>query len=328
MKGQYTMIGVMGLLLAFIGFGAVIASSEFTSNQVKYNTGDFNEIAAAKMKAEGYQHRMPQELKYSANIVALELGENEADWSKSSGIPSNSNLRSEFLEAVASEFRTQNRVLRCQPPEINTVNRIESENLHLKALLKTDSIKCETSSTEASVSIGTDELSVQNKYHHYLNLSEQATALAQESERIIDEKDWKEGEATRSACDDRSLAEERSLSDAKNKAGKIKYIHNKAISNTDIYSFVYFLEKDTELVWDNNTISQKDGKCSVEVDCEEQAEQNLCVEERQSYNATSTAQVDKVIVDFKLKDGWNTVINQNGNQVPIKFDFNYTRDFS
>jgi hypothetical protein len=175
-----------------VGFFGIIFSTGDIEETVNYQTGDFNTIAETKLKADGFERRTVLELNYSANIQALELGENGggADWDDN--IPTYSDLKSEYSSSIATHLDSQTDVIGCSAPGIESVE-VEKNSSRVNATVSEPWVSCSAESangripTETSINVS-DNYSTVNPNNSYLMLANYSQILADEGKNISDER--------------------------------------------------------------------------------------------------------------------------------------------
>lgn len=327
--------------LGTAGFLGIIYSGEPVEESVEIYNSDFNSLAEAKLKKDAYETRTKKELNYSTNIVALELGEimglsSSDGWS--SGIPSYGDLKSGYLETVTSELRSQNGVIGCSSPQIDSLSGEIPQSYTVD--ISDASITCETrevngiSPSSATVNLTETSYNVLNSDNRYLSLAKYSVGFAEKIETDLNGRSSVEASGSDSiSCEDsgsKSVAESNAKSDA---------ISNVEAKLPDLDTSLYSSDSGDRSSWINRESSSRDltgsivsgsvssssSPCTYQCGTDSDGDPIMCT--GKTYSADAKAYVDSTTLEYTLVDSERKVINSTGDQERIKFYFEKKFDF-
>lgn len=343
------------MALGTAGFYGIVYSNEPIQETVNYNTGDFNQIAGAKLRADAYERRTPTELNYSTNIRALEMGpqggEDEEDgnindlgWPDS--IPSyENNLKPEYMDAVADHLRTQNHVIWCSTPSIKNVTTYDSDYSKFEANIEDAWIKCRSGLKDGSrPTIATVNLSDNLQTHHpnnrYLELADFGLKVGKDAQQIANQRLPgplpTEGSATTSCQNsDKEATKERAKSNARSNglsqidteiAGDA-WAQNQEEAQSREFTAEYgtnFPNRDIDF----NSIppNPESSECTYKVQVGTDKNGNPIYDKRKSKEYTYTYEYDPTHIDISFNlvdDSGREVIDSKGEYNKITFSFTY-----
>ncbi|MFB6100345.1 MAG: hypothetical protein ABEK16_03655 [Candidatus Nanohalobium sp.] len=335
MKGVVSLIAVVLLAaLGTTGFFGIIYSADTIQKTVNYQTGDFNTITEAKLKADAYENRTRVELNYSTNIRALELGlhggEDRKDgntddlgWPES--IPTYQKVKTEYLDAVTAHLRTQNDVIGCSTPGIENVDTYSSSKTRFEANLRWPRIRCETKATEATINI-TDTLQIHNPPNRYLKLGEYSVSFASRIPQYIKDRSpitatgYDEGsDCPESRSAEKSEARTKAIQEAE---GSKENYAKKLFGDDSKKRPEWIVRKGSSRTF------QAEIKGEVDVDSDSCTYPDPCggkdepeCNDGTQYSADATAAVYRARLKYNLSDSKKKVINSKGEKERIDFNF-------
>jgi len=360
-KGQFaSMIGIVVLvfILSTNIFTVVIADND-VEETFEYNSGSFNPIADAKMKADHHPEKMSRELNYSSNIMALNLGDNSGSVGTNSlswndNVPTTSELKQEYIDVLTDEVESQNRVKNCDGPEVDSVYEPEHEiswrynNTSLNLDFGGPWIICNAQNTEANVS--TDSLiEVDNTQNRYIELANYSSVLGSKTRDISEDElpDSMSVEGSRSdsesqgSCEnpDRSGARSDAKSDARDEAiSQYDGIASDAWSQTSDDRPDYISSITIETVFPDSGSSYSGNiadptqeecsysECTDYEDTDDDGDTE-CVDSETRYNTQYNYKYkyepDYIGSKFDYEDGEYTIIDSSGTSQNLNFFFEY-----
>lgn len=348
-KGQVTTVAIALIFsLGTAGFLGIIYSGEPVEESVQIYNSDFNALAEAKLKKDAYKERTKKELNYSTNIVALELGEkmgsstsSSIDWS--SGIPSFSDLKSEYLKVSESELKFQNGVIDCSSPQIEELSGEIPQTYTVE--VDEGSITCETRQingiipSKATVNLTDSNFEVLNSDNRYLSLAKYSVGFANRISSELSSRSSKTATGSASiSCSvsgSTSSVETSAKINARNNVEEKLPNLNKSLFDSDSGERSSWIGLDSssrslEGTIKEGSVSSSSSSCDYDCDSDGDGdiEEDGC--SGKEYSGSATAFVDSATLEYKLKDSNRKVINSTGDQETIEFyfkkKFNYASD--
>jgi len=330
-KGQFaSMIGVVVLvfILSTNIFTVIIADNN-VEESFEYNSGSFNPIADAKMKADHHPEKMSRELNYSSNIVALNLGDNSGglDWNN---VPSVSSLKQNYIEQVKAEVETQNRIKNCRQPAIESLYEPDREvswrynNTSLSFEFEDKWVECNAQNTQARVA--TDQvIEVDNIRNRYIGLANYSVELAQNTPDHLPNQMTGSGSDDDEGCPETPSTERQAaIQNAKNDA-KNNNLANEVFSDdsSNREGWIGLKSHSADFSFDGGaerTGSDSDG-CTIS--CSGTGDDREC-DYGPTYSYSADYEVTSTTLTFNLEDAERTVINSGGEDEAVNFEFEKT----
>lgn len=349
MKGQN--IGMMTVfvfvfIIAGNVYGAVFLEGEF-EKRIEYNIGDVNQISEAQIRADHYIPRMEKEIYYSSNIVALESSEIPVEWGSGS-VPSEDEVKSDYLARVENELKTQSRIIDCRPPDLGDVTVEKSHSYVVE--FDYPYVTCSDTSSQAEIKLGAEQITVKHPQNTYLNISRVAVALGDHIESKNLPSGWSATARGSSECEEeQSTAISIARGNAQFKAREMA-IKDERLSDTAMEGFRWEQEwieirNSTDYNIEYEEIgSPSSNPCDyVDQGCVESSEsgQESDGEEgdseteipdrcrRTGFEASTlyTADVQTADLGYRLKDTERQVLNSQASYQNIVFSFDFIHRF-
>jgi hypothetical protein len=335
-RGQISLISVTTIIFAMVGLVGITGAGNTIAESVEYNTGDFNRIAASKLKADAYENRTRKEMNHSLDTVALNRLEGEKSWEKNS-IPKEGDIKSEYIQKVKESLKEENRVYSCSAPLIDSLSTSRFEHgITAEIEISERNIVCESEATEAYVPVK-ETLEASNTRNSYLLLNEISITTAEEMKSEIESSSWGEGTGTASSGCEESIASgerdninEEAESEAINNA-ETHSIGENIAPEIEKPGFID-IEADTSFDYSKEAVNQETTECTRKVypdNC--QPEEDGCTpvpKPGEEYEAEYEAEVDEVQIDTDVSDTEREILNERGDLTSQEMEFVYSHDIS